>query len=132
MALITGQDMSTVAAFGEALPEGWYRGRISEVSVEDSKNSPGEKTLHVTLVCQDEPHVGRQLRDFPSLKASALGKLKNYYKAIGYNPGPEGHDPDKLVGCEVYFKVEHEVYQGETKAKIPGYGIRAINDGPGK
>ncbi len=125
------QDMSKVQSWGEVVPEGWYHVRIEKGELKDSANTPGEHVWWLTLKVQNEPHVGRVLTDFCSLQPQALAKLKAYYAACGYNPGPEGHDPDKLNGCECYVLVQHDMYQGTQRAKIAPYGIKSMSDGPG-
>lgn len=127
------QDMSTVPAPGEAPPKGWYQVRVSKVEITESKNS-GNQQVQLDLKIQqpDSGFVGRPLRDFLSLQPHALLKLKAYYKAVGYNPGPEGHDPDKLLDAELWVYGEPEVYQGQTLFKIAPWSIRNITEGPGQ
>lgn len=129
MPFIPAQDMSQVQKWGEALPEGWYKCRCAKVEVADSKNTPGEKVVWITNVVQEEPHTGAHILDFASLQAHALAKLKAYYEAAGYTPGPEGHDPETLVGREYYVLNTPEVYQGTERNKVPPYGVRSIQEG---
>jgi hypothetical protein len=124
------QDMSKVAAWGDVVPEGWYHVRIEKGELKDSANTPGEQVWWLTLKVQNEPHVGRIMTDFCSLQPQALAKLKAYYKSIGYDPGPEGHDPDKLNGSECYVLIQHDLYQGQTRSKIVPWGIRSMTEGP--
>jgi hypothetical protein len=130
MALHT-QDMSTVPVWGENVPEGWYHGRIEKVEEKASQNTPGEMVVWITLKVQNEPHVGRVITDFASLQPQALAKLKAYYKAVNYNPGPEGHDPDKLVGGEVYVCITEDMYQGQKRSKVAPWGIKSMQEGAG-
>ena len=124
-------NMSTVAAWGEALEPRWYRVRVSKVSEETSDT--GNPTVKLQLKVQDEgPNLGRVIVDFPSLQPHALAKLKAYYDAVGYKPGPEGHDPERLLDGELYVKTDTEVYQGTTRNKVAPYNIRSIQQGPGQ
>lgn len=125
------QDMSTVAKWGENVPEGWYHARIEKIEEKASQATPGEQVVWITLKVQNEPHVGRVITDFASLQPHALAKLKAYYSSVNYNPGPEGHDPEKLVGGELYVLTTEEMYQGQKRSKVPPYGIKSMQDGPG-
>jgi hypothetical protein len=126
------EDMNKVAD-PDALPsEGWKRVRIASVK-EDVSTSKGMPVVVLGLKVQDEgPELGRVIQDKPSLQSHALFKLKGYYKACGYHPGPEGHDPEKLIDCELYVLVTHGSYEGVATVNIPPWGLRALQDGPGK
>jgi hypothetical protein len=123
-------DMSKVEKWGDVAKEGWYHVRVEKGEMRTSTAS-SEPMWMMFLKAQNEPFVGKLIMDMPSLQPHALQKLKAYYAACGYNPGPEGHDPEKLNGCECYVLVQHDTYQGEQRAKIPPYGIKSMTDGPG-
>lgn len=129
MPLLTN-DMSKVERWGDIANEGWYHVRIEKGELRDSKNTPGEQAWWLWLKAQNEPFVGKLIMDNCSLQPQALAKLKAYYAAVGYNPGPEGHDPEKLNGAELYVLVQHEVYQGDKRAKIVPWGIKSLTEGP--
>lgn len=122
-------NMGEVSKWGDPLPAGSYRVRIESATEGPSKES-GNPMVTLKLVCQDEPHVGRVIMDYPSLQKGALAKLKAYYEAVDYNPGPEGHDPSTLQGKELYIYTETEMYQGTSRNKVPPYGPRHIMQGP--
>ncbi len=122
-------DMTKVEKWGDVPGEGWYRVRIEKGEERISENSK-EPMWCIWMKVQNEPHVGRVLFDMPSLQPHALAKLKAYYEAVGYTPGPEGHDPERLNGQELFVKVEHETYQGEKRAKIAPYNIKSLQEGP--
>jgi len=125
-------DMSQVAAPSDRVDEGWYHVRISkvEIGVSDSTQSP---VVKLQLKIQTDGNMlGRIVPDNASLQSHALFKLKGYYKAIGYNPGREGHDPEKLLDCECFVYVQHGSYQGNPVVNIPPYSIRSLQEGPGK
>lgn len=125
-------DMSKVAAPSEAVDEGWYHVRISKVDITTSI-SKGEPCVKLLMRIQSEgPMFGRTVPDTASLLPQALFKLKGYYNAVGYKPGPEGHDPEKLLDGECYIYAQHDSYQGQPTIKVPPYSIRALQDGPGK
>ena len=123
------QDMSKVEKWGDVPNEGWYRVRVQK-GEERAGQESGEPVWYLWLVSQQEPHVGRIIMDMPSLQPHALAKLKAYYEAAGYTPGPEGHDPERLNGAELFVKVDHEIYKGEKRAKIAPYNIKSLTDGP--
>lgn len=126
------ENMTEVPAPSDRVDEGWYHVRVSSVT-EDVSKSSGEPMIKLLLKIQDQgPMLGRVLPDNCSLQPHALFKLKGYYKATGYNPGPEGHDPEKLLDCELYVYAQHDTYEGNATIKIPPYSIRSLNEGPGK
>ena len=138
MSPVFQNDMSKVSD-SDLMEEGTYHVRISQVKCFDdngnqlvSKTS-GEPIIELTLKVQDEgPFLGRTFKDKPSLQPQALFKLKAYYKAIGYMPGPEGHDPDKLLDGECYVHVTPGSYQGMPVLNIPPYSISSMHEGPKK
>lgn len=134
--MIYQHDMTKVEAWGDSVPEGWYKVRVDKVKCTDesgaqllSKES-GEPLVHIFLKAQNEPHVGRVIWQSASLQPHALAALKAFYTAVGYAPGPEGHDPERLVGGELFVKVELETYQGTKRPKIAPYNIRSLQEGP--
>lgn len=122
-------DMTKVEKWGESLPEGWYHFRLTKIEGPVKSKSSGEDQLIFTFKCQEEPFVGRNQMDFVSLQPHALAKLKSYYSAAGYNPGPEGHDPDNILEAEYYLLLVEDTYEGQKRSKIPPWGIRAIEEG---
>lgn len=124
------QDMSKVEDWGAVLPEQWYRVRIEKGELRESKES-GNQVWAVWFKVQDEPHIGRVIFDQFSLQAHALAGLKALYKACDYVPGPEGHDPEKINGAELYIRPEHEMYEGVKRMKVKPWNIRRLQDGPG-
>ena len=122
-------NMQTVEKWGDVPNEGWYRVRIEKGAERLSKES-NEPTWAIWMKVQNEPHVGRVLFDQPSLQPHALQKLKAYYEAVGYLPGSEGHNPERLNGGELFVKIDHEVYKGEKRAKIAPYNIKSLTEGP--
>lgn len=126
------EDMSSVSAPSDRVDEGWYHVRVSSVE-EALSQASNEPIVKMQLKIQDQgPMLGRIVPDNASLQPHALFKLKGYYKAVGYNPGGEGHDPERLLDCECYVYVQHQMYQGMPTINIPPYSIRSLQEGPGK
>lgn len=131
MAMYT-DNMAEVPAPDDLIPEGSYHVRVSSVKEEISKNS-GEPKIVFTCKIQDEgPAFGRQVQIHASLKPSALFTLKGVYKACGYNPGPEGHDPEMVLDSEFYLTVVHGIYEGNKTVNVPPYSMKSLTDGPHK
>lgn len=136
--LHTDVNMQNIAAPGDCKPEQWYQVRVSEVvETDDAGNqlvsTKGGPIIVLKLkIQQPSDMIGQYLFDRPSLQAHALYSLKAYYKAAGYNPGSEGHDPQKLVDTELWVYNENDVYEGVKRDKIPAWSIRSLQDGPGK
>jgi len=135
--MLRTEDMSKVSD-SDLMKEGWYRVRISAVKeTDDSGNqllskTGGEPIVDLTLKVQNEGEFfGRSFHDKPSLQSHALFKLKAYYKATGYAPGPEGHDPSRLLDGECWVFVSPGQYQGMPVLNIPPYSIRSLQEGPG-
>ena len=125
-------DMSKVAAPSDRVAEGWYHVRISKVELTTSQSSSERVVKVLHKIQNDGPMVGRTIPDTISLQSHALFKLKGYYKAVGYNPGPEGHDPERLLDCECYVYAQHGMYNGNPTINIPPYSIRSLQEGAGK
>lgn len=124
-------NMTKVEKWGDVAPEGWYRVRVEKGVEKDSENTPGAKVWMLYLKAQNEPFVGKLIMDMCSLQSHALAHLKAYYIAAGYEPGPEGHDPERLNGAELFVGVSHDTYKGEKRAKIAPWAIKSLNEGPG-
>lgn len=122
-------DMGKVQKWGELVPEGWYHVKIQKGEEKNSDNTPGEKVWWYHCRIQQEPLVGALIMINCSLQAHALATLKAIYEACGYSPGPEGHDPETVVGGEMLVKVEHQIYKGEQRAKVAPYNIRSLTEG---
>jgi hypothetical protein len=112
-------DISAVADMGVPVSRGWKHFRVEFLGERPSGNTPGENNLCFNLICQTEPEVGRVVFTPLSLQAHALMGLKALYKACGYTPGPEGHDPTTIDGAECYGKVDWDDYDPTTKKSKP-------------
>lgn len=130
------ENMQEVAEFGQRPDEGPFRVRVSQVEEKNSTNS-GEPIVEITMKIQDEgKFFGQELKSWPSLQPAYLSNLKRFYRAIGYEPGPEGHDTDKLLDGEFFVYVKHKDYvdkkDGQKKqgSDLPNWGIRTLAEGP--
>jgi hypothetical protein len=123
------QDMTKVEKMGDLLPEGWYKVRIEKGEERMSKES-NQPTWAMWLKVQSEPFVGRTIFVQESLQPHALAGLKAFYEASGYEPGPEGHDPERINGSELFVGVTHEIYQGAKRQKIAPWSITSLQAGP--
>lgn len=134
--LHTETDMSQIPDQGELVPEGNYLVRISEVKETNDDGTPltsksGNPKVDFVCKIQDEgPAMGRPLYITASLQAHALFTLKAIYSAVGYNPGPEGHDPSQVLDGEMYVNVKHKTYEGKPSMDIQASGIRSVSKGP--
>jgi hypothetical protein len=124
---IRNDNMADVQKWGEPIPKGSYKFRIEKAT--EQQSSTGNDIVRLHLKCQEEPYVGRVVVDDVSLQKHALAKLKAYYDAVDYTPGPEGHDPETLAGKELYVYVDQDVYEGVTRNKVPPFGPRHIMKG---
>jgi hypothetical protein len=71
----------------ELVPEGFYLVSVDDVSIEDSKATPGNKNLVLVLSIVgpdsvDEGLIGRKIREIVSLAASARWKLQLVLEAL--------------------------------------------------
>lgn len=128
------EDMSQVPNPTDAVDEGSYHVRISKVDYgPEVKSEKGFPVVKLLMKVQDQGAMfGRVIPDTASLQSHALFKLKGYYTAVGYKPGSEGHDPNKLLDSELYVNVEHSTYEGKATLNIPPWSIRSLQEGPAK
>ena len=122
------QDMTKVPAAGDNVPEGWYAVRVKHV-----EHIPAEKNrVNLQLAIQDEGFTGRVIFDNPQSDVPmGASKVKAYYAAVGYVPGPEGHDPEKLLDGEFYVYVVHNTNGDKTYANVAPWSIRSMQQGKG-
>lgn len=124
-----GTDMSQISDWGDMVePDVWYHVRIAKVT-EDVSTTSGEGIVKMSLKIQDEPYVGRVIPDNPSLQTHALFKLKAYYKACEYFPGPEGHDPEQLLDRECFVRPSIRKLGGEDRYDIKPHHIKPFREG---
>lgn len=85
------KEASAEAFEGGVIPRGWYRTRITEVTVEESKSTknPGKPMFAVVHTIQGGPYKGRKLYDRWCLWTGALYSVSQAMKAAGL-PVKEG------------------------------------------
>lgn len=123
------EDMSQVAASDELVSEGVKQFRISKVNVDEGQGTGGANRINYVLTIQTEgPDFGRTIFFNCDMgDARGRGNLKTLYKACGYNPGSEGHDPERIVDGEFYGTVKHNHGKdGNTYANIMPWSIKAL------
>ncbi len=142
--LHTDVDMSQVPEEGEIPADGAYLVRVSEVKETDSAGNPllsnkGEPKVVIIAKIQDEgKYTGFPITFHASLLPHALRTLKAIYGAVGYTPGPEGHDPQNILDGEFYVYGEAQEYDkpdGSGKGKsfnIAPWNIKSVAQGPPK
>lgn len=139
MAIHTEHNMDTIRKPGDLIPEGWYHVRVKSVKEEPSEDGSEVRVQMQMAIQSPESMIGETIFDQPSLNHKlGLSKLKAYYAAVGYAPGEEGHDPEKLISTEFWVAVEHNAGKvgsknaGQTFANVPAWSVRSLQDGPGK
>lgn len=122
------QDMTKVPAAGDLVPEGWYHVRVKVVQVLPEEGN----RVNLQLASQEEDTTGRIIFDNPQLdNQMGASKVKAYYAAVGYTPGPEGHDPEKLLDGELFVYVVHNTDGDKKYANVAVWSIRSIQQGKG-
>ena len=104
----------------EVLPKGTYTAAVFAIDQKYSNNG-GNPYLNWQFKVQGGDHNGRIAFDTTSLQPQALWKLKSHLKAIAPDMDLSGSldlDTDELLGNECRIVIEHEMYQGEPKARV--------------
>jgi hypothetical protein len=127
--MLFNDDMSQVAAADELVPEGAYHFRISKVTAkEDGGSNGGRSLMFINNIQTEGPSFGRAVPlncDMDDTRGR--GNLKTLYKACGYNPGPEGHDPEHVLDSEFYATVKHNQGKDSNKyANIIPWTIKSV------
>jgi len=110
-------DFSNTETSG-VLEEGDYLVEVDEV--EDKESSTGNPMLVFTFKVTEGEGKGRKLFHNCSLQPQALFNLRAVLEALG-NEVPQGVlelDPSDLIGQTCGVSVNHEQYEGKTKARI--------------
>lgn len=124
--MLHNENMESVGAANEQVAEGQYHFRVSKVEEKVSEKD-GSTMVSVQCKIQSEgPNFGETVFLNAGLEGFGLRVLKSLYKATGYNPGPEGHDPERLTDGEFLGTVVHKVYQGNTYANIVPTSIKPL------
>jgi hypothetical protein len=116
----------------ETLAEGSYLCRIDKAELRDSRNTPGNKVLHVEYVVNNDtehPNAnGRRIFDDLSLSQNALWRVKQLTEAAQLFPGPEGFDSVALIGLWLRVGVTLEARM-EKDPVTQAYNKPVMKDG---
>lgn len=123
-------DMTQVPAADDLVPEGPYEFRISKVNENEGQGSAGGEQIVFVLNIQTEgPAFGRAVAlncdmDDPRGRSNC----KTVYKACGYQPGPEGHDPERVLDGELKGTVKHNRGKdGNIYANLIPWSLKPIH-----
>lgn len=110
--------------------EQWYHVAIKTVTEAPSKTT-GRNQATIVMAVQEEPYTGTRLITWISLEPHDLRTIKKWYKACRYTPGPEGHDPEQLVGRELYVKptAQKNPVEGVPPYQIAEWNIAPLDEG---
>lgn len=112
------------------LPEGMYETTVDEVKLEDNNGKPYLAWKFKTI--DDDPKFdGKTLYNNTSLQPQSLWVLASLLDCLGVERpnGPMDLDLEELVGLEVMLQVEHEEYEGKTRAKVVDFMAATDSDG---
>jgi hypothetical protein len=114
----------------ELVPEGFYQVTVDDVQITDSKATPGNKNIVLTLRVTgpdnvDEGIIGRKIRENCSLAHSALWKLQIVLEALTQTEWRTDNmnlDPRDLLGLQAKVVVFHQTGQnGNTYANVKSW-----------
>lgn len=101
------------------LPEGMYEATVDEVKMEDNNGKPYLSWKFKTI--DDDPKFdGKALYNNTSLQPQSLWVLATLLDCLGVErpDGPMDLDLESMVDMEIMLQVEHEEYEGKTRAKV--------------
>ena len=121
-------DMSQVPSADDAVPEGQYHLRVKSVKITPGAGTNGANSVFAVFAVQTEgPAFGRTVTNNYDLgDQRGLSNLKTAYKAVGYNPGPEGHNPMRLIDGELRATVKHNIKDGVTYANLVPWSVKPL------
>lgn len=92
---------------------------VKLVEIEETESQAGNDMLNATFKVIKGQSTGATLYDNFVLTEKALWKLQAFLMAVGMKAdGKIVLDLDKLVGKTCIVEVEHEEYEGKTRARI--------------
>ena len=100
------------------LPESDYLLKVADVEVRTSENS-GADYLSFTMEVAEGEFEGKKVYHNCSLQPQALFNLRNLLEALGLEV-PQGAmdlDPADLIDMTCGVSIQHETYEGKTKAR---------------
>lgn len=92
---------------------------VKLVEMEETESQAGNDMLSATFQVVKGQSTGAKLYDNFVLTEKALWKLQSFLIAVGMKAdGKMVLDIDKLIGKTCIVEVEHEEYEGKTRARI--------------
>lgn len=92
---------------------------VKLIEIEESESQAGNDMLSATFQVVKGNSTGAKLYDNFVLTEKALWKLQSFLTAVGIKADSKVIiDLDKLVGKTCIVSVEHEEYEGKTRARI--------------
>lgn len=92
---------------------------VKLVEIEETESQAGNDMLNATFKVVKGASTGATLYDNFVLTEKALWKLQSFLVAVGMKAdGRITLDLDKLIGKTCIVEVEHEEYEGKTRARI--------------
>lgn len=92
---------------------------VKLVEMEETESQAGNDMLAATFQVVKGQSTGAKLYDNFVLTEKALWKLQSFLMAVGMKAdGKIVLDIDKLIGKTCIVEVEHEEYEGKTRARI--------------
>lgn len=123
------EDMSQVAASDELVTEGVKHLRVSKCNIDEGQGTGGATRINYVLVIQTEgPDFGRTIFfNIDMGDQRGRSNLKTLYKVCGYQPGSEGHDPERIIDGEFYGTVKHNKGKdGNTYANVMPWSLKSL------
>ena len=109
-------DFSGIEAYVKCA-EGQHEVKL--VEIEETESQAGNDMLNATFQVVKGQSTGAKLYDNFVLTEKALWKLQSFLIAVGMKAdGKIVLDLDKLIGKTCIVEVEHEEYDGKTRARI--------------
>ena len=104
------------------LPEGLYHSVVDNVEVEEGNAAPYLKWTFKTKD-EDSKLDGKPLYYNTSLAPQALWNLRNLLETLGVETPDSEVDlvPSEWHGLELMLKVQHEEWEGKTRAKVTDF-----------
>lgn len=107
--------------------EGQHIVKLTEI--EETESQAGNDMLSATFQVVKGTSTGAKLYDNFVLTEKALWKLQSFLVALGMKAdGKITLDLDKLIGKTCIVEVEHEEYDGKTRARIQEFIKLAADD----
>lgn len=126
-------DMSQVSDSSTLVTEGVKQFRVSKVNLDEGQGTNGALRINYSMTVQTEgPDFGRVIFfNIDMGDQRGRSNLKTLYKVCGYNPGAEGHDPERILDGEFYGTVKHNKgtgkNEGQTYANIMPWSVKPLH-----